>query len=229
MSIQQPAAASPGLRLRLVLMRANPLVVGAWLLVAALAGALAWVAVARTGLERERAAFQARSEAQAAARAAAAAAAVRAAREEDAAAAAQRAKAMPEQDNLAAFYGTLGERRHAEQQVKTLFALAQQAGLTLRQGEYKAARDRNAGVTTYQVNLPVKGSYAAIWQFAMAALRAIPFAALDDISFRREAIGDTAVEARLRLTLYLRDGDAAAANMAGAAGAGSATPAGATP
>jgi hypothetical protein len=224
MSLQQRGGASPGLRLRLALMRVHPLVAGAWLLVAVLAGALQWVTLARADLEIERAAFQARSEAQAAARATAAAA--RAARDEDAAAAAQRAQAAPEQDNLAAFYGTLGERRHAEQQVRTLFALAQQAGLTLRQGEYKSARDRNAGVTTYQVNLPVKGSYAAIWQFAMAALRAIPFAALDDISFRREAIGDTAVEARLRLTLYLRDGDATAA---GAAGAASPATAGAAP
>nr|WP_314539736.1 hypothetical protein [uncultured Massilia sp.] len=216
---RQRTPAALGLRLRVVLMRANPLVAGAWLLFLVLAGALAWVAVARTGLEREREAFQARIQAQAAAQAMAAAAAARAAREQDAAAAAQAAKAAPQQDNLAAFYGTLGERRHAEQQVRTLFALAEKSGLTLRQGEYKSARDRNAGVTTYQVNLPVKGSYAAIWQFAMAALRAIPFAALDDISFRREAIGDTAVEARVRLTLYLRDGDGAASGAAAQAGA----------
>ena len=90
--------------------------------------------------------------------------------------------------------------------VATLFGLAAKSGLVLRQGEYKQGYDRNAHVYTYQVNLPVKGSYQAIWQFAMAALRAIPFASLDDISFHREAIGDATVEARLRLTLYLRDG-----------------------
>jgi hypothetical protein len=39
----------------------------------------------------------------------------------------------------------------------------------------------------------------------MGALRAIPFASLDDISFRRDGIQDPAVEARLRLTLYLKD------------------------
>jgi hypothetical protein len=37
----------------------------------------------------------------------------------------------------------------------------------------------------------------------MLALRAIPFASLDDISFKRDAIGTANVEARLRLTLYL--------------------------
>jgi hypothetical protein len=76
----------------------------------------------------------------------------------------------------------------------------------LRQGEYKPGYDRNARVYTYQVNLPVKGSYAAIWQFAMAALRTIPFASLDEITFHRDAIGDATVDARLKLTLYLRDG-----------------------
>lgn len=112
-------------------------------------------------------------------------------------------------DNLDAFYATLGQRRYAEQQVKTLFGLAAKSGLVLSQGEYKSGFDRNARVHTYQVNLPVKGSYAAIWQFAMAALRAIPFAALDDISFRRDSIGDPAVEARVRMTFYLNDAGAA--------------------
>ncbi|MDB5597849.1 MAG: hypothetical protein JWM36_4810 [Hyphomicrobiales bacterium] len=107
--------------------------------------------------------------------------------------------------NLALFYDTLGERRYAEQQVKTLFALAAKSGLALSQGEYKSGVESNGRFQTYQVNLPVKGSYAAIWQFAMLALRAIPFASLDEISFRRDTIGEPAVDARLRLTLYLAD------------------------
>ena len=113
-------------------------------------------------------------------------------------------------ENLALFYDTLGERRYAEQQVKTLFALAAKSGLVLSQGEYKAAAEQNGRFHTYQVSLPVKGSYAAIWQFAMQALRAIPFASVDEISFRRDSIGAQAVEARLRLTLYLADQPAGA-------------------
>lgn len=114
------------------------------------------------------------------------------------------APAGPNQ-NLALFYDTLGERRYAEQQVRTLFALAAKTGLVLSQGEYKSAYDQNGRFHTYQVNLPVKGSYGAVWQFGMLALRAIPFASLDEISFRRDAIGEPAVEARVRLTLYLAD------------------------
>lgn len=108
--------------------------------------------------------------------------------------------------NLAAFYATLGEQRYAEQQVKVLFDLAAKSRLTLNQGEYKAAYDKASRVGTYQIILPVKGPYQAIWQFAMQSLREMPFASLDEVGFRRETIAEPTVEARLRFTLYLKGG-----------------------
>ncbi|WP_215409708.1 hypothetical protein [Janthinobacterium sp. JC611] len=108
-------------------------------------------------------------------------------------------------ENLARYYAALGQQRHAEQQVKQLFDLAAKNGLLLAQGEYRSAYDKASGVATYQVTLPLKGSYAAVWQFALQALRAMPFASLDELSFRREQIADTQLEARLRLTFYLTD------------------------
>ncbi|VXB19753.1 hypothetical protein [Massilia sp. 9I] len=105
--------------------------------------------------------------------------------------------------NLAQFYGALGERATVDRQLKTLFALAEKNGLALRQGEYRAAQDRAGRFHTYQITLPVTGRYAAIWQFGFDALRALPHASLDDVGFRRDAIGSETVEARLRLTLYL--------------------------
>ncbi len=107
---------------------------------------------------------------------------------------------------LDAFYDNLGERRYVEQQVATLFALASRHGLEWNQGDYKEAYDAGARVHSYRIDLPLKGADAAIWRFCSAAMVAMPFAALDEISFKREAIGDPVVEARLRLTLYLRDG-----------------------
>jgi hypothetical protein len=180
------------LRLRLAL-GANRMLAAASLAVLACLAALAWGAHTLTRLEAERDALRA------AARSASLPSPV------PAVAAAPVVPAAPPADALDTFYAALGPRRYAEQQVRTLFALAARNGLSLSQGEYKTGYDRNARVSTYQVNLPVKGSYGAIWQFALGALRAIPFASLDDISFRREAIGDPAVEARLRLTLYLKD------------------------
>jgi hypothetical protein len=109
--------------------------------------------------------------------------------------------------NLAAFYDVLGEKRYAEQQVKVLFDLAAKSGLVLSQGEYKAAYDKASRVSTYQIILPVKGQYQTIWQFAMQGLRDMPFASLDEVGFRRESIAEPTVEARLRFTLYLKDAE----------------------
>jgi hypothetical protein len=174
------------LRLRLALAALGPVVCGAAVLCLAGALALAWLLPER--------ALQGRRQA----------VALGLATLPQAVAIPVAAPASPN-ENLALFYDTLGERRYAEQQVKTLFALAAKSGLVLSQGEYKSAVERNGRFHTYQVNLPVKGSYGAIWQFALQALRAIPFASLDEISFRRDTIGAPAVEARLRMTLYLAD------------------------
>jgi hypothetical protein len=188
------AASLAGFLLRLrLLVRANPVLVAASLALLACLAGFAWTAHALFALDEEHDALKT------AARSASLPSPV------PAVAAAPVVPAAPPADPLEAFYAALGPRRYAEQQVRTLFALAAKNGLSLSQGEYKSGYDRNAQLSTYQVNLPVKGSYGAIWQFALGALRAIPFASLDDISFRREAIGDPAVEARLRLTLYLKD------------------------
>ena len=106
-------------------------------------------------------------------------------------------------DHLALFYAALGDPRYAEQQVKTLFDLAARNGLNLEQGEYKISHDQAGRLSTYQVLLPVKGTYAAIWQFALQVLRAVPFASLDEISFRRDSIAQPVLEAHLRLSFYL--------------------------
>jgi hypothetical protein len=112
--------------------------------------------------------------------------------------------ALPVADqNLKAFYAALGQKRHAEQEVRMLFGLAEKTGLTLGQGEYQDRYDQAAGVHAYQVTLPLEGSYNAVWNFSLLALNAMPYASLDEISFKREAVGNPALQARVRLTLYL--------------------------
>ena len=183
-------AANTLLRLRLALRRVSPAMHVALVLCLAGLGVLAWLLPAREQLEAER---------ERARRAAAlpppSVASVPAAT----------GGASGGGENLARFQAALGTQRDVEAGVKTLFRLAAKSGLVLRQGEYKRGYDRHAKLHTYQVNLPVNGSYAQVWQFAFLALRALPFASLDDVSFKRDAIGETAVEARLRLTLYLAD------------------------
>lgn len=175
------------LRARLLLRRADPQVALVAALILAGVVSLALLVQARQRLDLE---YQM---------------AMRAARAPAPAPAAVVAPPPSSDQNLALFQATLGERRALERQLKEVFALAHKHGLALEQGEYRSARERNAGLLTYQVNLPVRGDYGAIWRFALDVLRALPHAALDDVAFRRDSVGDAGVEARLRLTLYLKD------------------------
>lgn len=109
----------------------------------------------------------------------------------------------PAERHLAKFYASLGENRYVEQQVKTLFAIAGKTGLVLSQGEYKPGYEKNGRYHSYQILLPVKGGYPAIRKFCEQTLLAIPFASLDEMNFKRDTIGNRALEAKLRMTLYL--------------------------
>lgn len=175
------------LRARVAAMRAGPVLCAAALLAVAGMAAVAWLAPQVAALQ-DKLAYERAHPAASAPRTLAVA-----------------APPPTADENLAAFYAALGEKRHAEQYVKVLFGLAGKAGLSLAQGEYKFSYDKASRVTAYQVVLPVKGSYQAIWQFALEALRALPFAALDDVGFRRDSIAETEVEARVRLTFYVKE------------------------
>ncbi len=104
------------------------------------------------------------------------------------------------------FYDNLGRRDYAEQQLKAMFAIAAKKNLMLNEGEYKSGEDRNSGIVAYQIQLPVSGPYPAIREFCEEVLVTIPFASLDQISFKREMISKNNLEATLRFTLYLDGG-----------------------
>ena len=93
--------------------------------------------------------------------------------------------------------------RGAKVNLLTLFAVAAKNGLSLNQAEYKFAANQAGMFHTYSIALPVKGQYASIRAFCEQVLLAIPFASLDQIEFKREAINSPLLEAKIRFTLYL--------------------------
>ncbi|MFZ6778492.1 hypothetical protein ACO0LD_16845 [Undibacterium sp. Ji83W] len=104
---------------------------------------------------------------------------------------------------LNAFYELLGEKKHVEQQVKTILYLANEAGVSLKAGEYQLAENSAGKFFTYKVQLPVKGSYLQIRKFAEQVLLTIPFASLDETSFKRETINGPVIESKMVFTLYV--------------------------
>ncbi|WP_109477333.1 GspMb/PilO family protein [Paraburkholderia sp. C35] len=105
---------------------------------------------------------------------------------------------------LAAFYSALGDAAHSEQIVERLFDAAEESGVTLDKAEYKPARDTAGRFETYTIVLPVKGDYARLRRFCERVLLSVPYAALDDMRFKRSSANDATVEASLRLTVFLR-------------------------
>jgi hypothetical protein len=105
----------------------------------------------------------------------------------------------------AAFNTVLAPRAAAPDLVKTVFAEAGKAGLTLAQAEYRMGADKSGGYAAYQMILPVRGPYLKLREFVDGVLTAAPSAALEEVSFKRDGIGNSAVDARLRLVFYLKD------------------------
>ena len=132
-------------------------------------------------------------------------------------------------ERLNAFYTVLGDAGHTEQVVMRLFDAAAEAGVKLDKTEYKPAADRVGRFETYTIVLPVKGDYASLRRFCEKVLLKVPYAALDDMRFKRSSANDQMVEASLRFTVFLRPmgvggfatvaGAASAPNAASAAGA----------
>jgi hypothetical protein len=73
----------------------------------------------------------------------------------------------------------------------------------LDQAEYRPLPDPEGRLTRYQILLPAKGTYPEVRRFLVQAGSEIPGLAVDGISFQRQQIGDSALEAQIKLTLFL--------------------------
>lgn len=104
---------------------------------------------------------------------------------------------------LAAFYHALPTANSTPDWLEIIYLAAQEQNLKLEQGDYRTAREQVGRLTRYQITLPVKGPYLQIRQFVAAVLSQVPAASLDAIKFERQKIGESTIEAKIKLTLYL--------------------------
>lgn len=113
------------------------------------------------------------------------------------------ARVLPVESSLTAFYKSLPSERSATQQMKKIYKYASNESLRLTQGEYKFTRDKEGRMGSYQIILPVKGSYLQVRKFIAKVMNTMPMVALDGVSFKREAISGTDVEAKIQFTIFL--------------------------
>jgi hypothetical protein len=116
------------------------------------------------------------------------------------------AHAIPAADprsELAEFYAALAQPANAPDLLRRLHRVAREQGLVLDQAEYRPVPDPEGKLTRYQIVLPAKGTYPEVRRFLLQASGDLPGLAVDSISFQRQQIGDSVVDAQIKLTLFL--------------------------
>lgn len=107
-------------------------------------------------------------------------------------------------ERLQAFRARLVAPGDRAELLRPLFAVAERQGLVLSQADYHWQVDEDGDYQRLQVSLPVVGSYPAIRAFVDGVLVALPAASLNEVSFQRNSIKASAVDARLKFTIFLR-------------------------
>lgn len=106
-------------------------------------------------------------------------------------------------EQLQSFYGMFPAETAAADWLQKVYDAAAQHNLSLPRGEYGLTVDAKAGLARYHITLPVQGSYEQLRGFVAAALEAVPTLSLDDIDFQRQTVGETQVNAKVRMSLFL--------------------------
>lgn len=112
-------------------------------------------------------------------------------------------RTLPMESSLTLFYKTFPPEQSAVNQLEKIYKSADSESLLLSQGEYKLTKEKEGHLESYQITLPVKGSYVQIRKFIAKVMNSVPTAALDGISFRRESIGGTELEAKIQFSIFL--------------------------
>lgn len=101
------------------------------------------------------------------------------------------------------FQAHLGDAAALPAQLDVIYGIAARRGLQLSTGQYKASLDPSHAYSSYEIRLPIDGSYPALRGFCEDVLLALPNATLDSLSFKRDAAGSPTLQASTQFTLYL--------------------------
>jgi hypothetical protein len=104
----------------------------------------------------------------------------------------------------AAFYATLPDSSDTLHAVAVINRAAKAGAFTLSNGEYRMARQGAGALMRYQITVPLRADYPHVHAWLAQVLNQLPNAALDEISLKRDDAGAPALDAKLRLTLFMR-------------------------
>ena len=104
----------------------------------------------------------------------------------------------------AEFEASLPQAAGALQAVRHLHRSAAEHHVLLSTGEYRLVSEPGGRLQRYQITLPAVGTYPDLRAWMADVLNEIPTVALDELSLKRNAVGEPLVQARLRWSFYLK-------------------------
>ena len=122
----------------------------------------------------------------------------------------QQASVNDTNQEMASFNQLLPRADSLQQSLSLLDNAALKQRLALNRGDYKFTQIKQAqtsnalNLSSYEVILPVAGSYSQIRQFIANALQQQPALALSEVKIKRDNAMSANVEARLVFVLYLQ-------------------------
>jgi len=88
-------------------------------------------------------------------------------------------------------------------ELERLYGLARKSKLELNHGDYRLETPP-AGLWSYRMVLPLRGTYPQIRGLVAAVLKSMPFASVDGLQFERKRVGEKMLDAQMRVTLYFQ-------------------------
>ena len=88
--------------------------------------------------------------------------------------------------------------------IDKLIALAEERDLTPAEATYHVVNNTQLNLISYQIAMPLNGSYTEVAGFISDALINLPNLALDNISLHRKDKEDEVIDVTLTLTLYVK-------------------------
>lgn len=112
--------------------------------------------------------------------------------------------ALSEAEQLAALRAVLQNAPEPAELVRRMSGLAQAEQIALPQGEYVQQFHSTTQVQQVHVTQSVRASYPQLRRYIQAVLRAIPNASLDQMAARRDNVGQSQLEVRLRWSFWMQ-------------------------
>lgn len=104
---------------------------------------------------------------------------------------------------LEKFYQSFPGAKTVPDTLQKVYRIAAAQEIELDEGDYNLVRNDDDKIARYEMSFPVKGDYMHLRKFLARLLVDIPNASLDSVDFQRQKIGDTMVDAQIKITLYL--------------------------